>query len=226
MRRRSRRRRGRSRKRSPVGHWLYVAVSSEPELLTTSCLLTTTSSSSSVSRDEALQPHSSAPALLCAAPPDSIRSATWARRPRRNNNQWIPTGRRLVLCPGRRTQLTPTDQPHCAPPPRARLQLQQQSLRPRLRSHTGAALGRLRPGIYSRHTRDRATLLNLGSQGYVSSYNGAELRRYTSFRAHNSVQQPERVVRQLLFNERGVVSLAARGLHMSTRGGPAMWNLQ
>jgi PAB-dependent poly(A)-specific ribonuclease subunit 2 len=33
-------------------------------------------------------------------------------------------------------------------------------------------------------------------------------------------------VRQLLFNERGVISLAARSVHASARGGPAQWHLQ
>jgi hypothetical protein len=49
-----------------------------------------------------------------------------------------------------------------------------------------------------------------------------DLQRYTSFKAHPASDGP---VRQLLFNEKGVIALGARNVHMSIRRGPALWNV-
>ncbi|KZF21116.1 hypothetical protein L228DRAFT_269516 [Xylona heveae TC161] len=58
--------------------------------------------------------------------------------------------------------------------------------------------------------------------GRVSSFYGPELQKYTSFRAHASVEGP---VRQLLFNDKGVISVASRSIHMSSRRGLTMWHI-
>ncbi|EKJ70854.1 hypothetical protein FPSE_09006 [Fusarium pseudograminearum CS3096] len=52
--------------------------------------------------------------------------------------------------------------------------------------------------------------------GRVTSFYGAELQRYTSFKAHTSTEGP---VRQILLNEKGVIALGARDLHMAIRRG-------
>lgn len=71
-----------------------------------------------------------------------------------------------------------------------------------------------------------AELLWLGTdQGYVSSFNGSELRRYSSYRGHASIVPIEKPVRQILLNDRGVITLASKSMHLSLRGGPAQWNL-
>ena len=55
------------------------------------------------------------------------------------------------------------------------------------------------------------------------SFYGSELQRYTSFRAHPSSDGP---VRQLVFNEKGVIALGPRSVHMSTRRGLTLWNIR
>lgn len=61
----------------------------------------------------------------------------------------------------------------------------------------------------------------------MTSYCGNELRKYTSYRAHASAVNPtDNAVRQMLVNDRGVVSLSARGLHFSIRRGLSQWNIQ
>lgn len=66
-----------------------------------------------------------------------------------------------------------------------------------------------------------------GSQGRVTSYCGNELRKYTSYRGHASAVLPtDNAVRQMLVNDRGVVSLSARGLHFSIRRGLSQWDIQ
>lgn len=60
-------------------------------------------------------------------------------------------------------------------------------------------------------------------QGRVTSFCGTELQRYTSFKAHSTADGP---VRQILVNEKGVVALGAKDLHMSLRRGPTVWHLR
>ena len=50
-----------------------------------------------------------------------------------------------------------------------------------------------------------------------------DMQRYTSFKAHPASDGP---VRQLLFNEKGVIALGPRNVHMSIRRGPALWNVR
>jgi PAB-dependent poly(A)-specific ribonuclease subunit 2 len=54
------------------------------------------------------------------------------------------------------------------------------------------------------------------------SFYGPDLQKYTSYKAHSSA---EGAVRQLLFNDRGVISIAAKSAHMSLRRGLAQWNI-
>lgn len=58
------------------------------------------------------------------------------------------------------------------------------------------------------------------SQGRVTSFYGNNLQKYTSFRAH---PPSEGAVHQLLFNDKGVIALGARGVHMAMRRGPPVW---
>lgn len=61
----------------------------------------------------------------------------------------------------------------------------------------------------------------------MTSYCGNELRKYTSYRGHaNAVLSTDNAVRQMLVNDRGVVSLSARSLHFSIRRGLSQWNIQ
>ncbi|KAI1371056.1 PAB-dependent poly(A)-specific ribonuclease subunit PAN2 [Hypoxylon crocopeplum] len=59
--------------------------------------------------------------------------------------------------------------------------------------------------------------------GRVSSFYGTKLQPYTSFKAHNSQDGP---IRQLLFNDKGVIVLGSRGVHMATRRGPPLWSIR
>ncbi|KAI9848000.1 MAG: poly(A)-specific ribonuclease [Thelocarpon superellum] len=58
--------------------------------------------------------------------------------------------------------------------------------------------------------------------GRVTSFYGPDLQKYTSFRAHLSHEGP---VRQLLFNNKGVISIASKSVHLSLRRGLAQWTL-
>ncbi|KAI1777276.1 PAB-dependent poly(A)-specific ribonuclease subunit PAN2 [Hypoxylon cercidicola] len=59
--------------------------------------------------------------------------------------------------------------------------------------------------------------------GRVSSFYGAKLQPYTSFKAHTSQDGP---VRQILFNDKGVIALGSRGVHMALRRGPPLWSIR
>jgi PAB-dependent poly(A)-specific ribonuclease subunit 2 len=64
-------------------------------------------------------------------------------------------------------------------------------------------------------------LLWLGSQyGRVMSCYGPELAKYTSHKGH-----PNDDVRQIIFHEKGVITLSAHHVHMSQRTGPTVWHL-
>lgn len=59
--------------------------------------------------------------------------------------------------------------------------------------------------------------------GRVTSFYGTELQRYTSFKAH---QTPDGPVRQILVNEKGVVVLGSKDVHMALRRGPPLWHIR
>ncbi|KAF5027632.1 hypothetical protein F66182_258 [Fusarium sp. NRRL 66182] len=59
--------------------------------------------------------------------------------------------------------------------------------------------------------------------GRVTSFYGTELQRYTSFKAHASSDGP---VRQILVNEKGIVALGAKNVHMAIRRGPPIWHIR
>lgn len=59
-------------------------------------------------------------------------------------------------------------------------------------------------------------------QGRVTSFYGPELQRYTSIKAHPSSEGP---VRQLLFHEKGIISLSSKSVHLSSRRGLTQWHL-
>ncbi|KAF1813417.1 cysteine proteinase [Eremomyces bilateralis CBS 781.70] len=59
--------------------------------------------------------------------------------------------------------------------------------------------------------------------GRVTSFYGSELQRYTSFRAH---APPEPAVKQILINDKGVLSISKKSIHFSTRRGLTLWHLK
>lgn len=59
-------------------------------------------------------------------------------------------------------------------------------------------------------------------QGRVTSFYGAELTKYTSYKGHTSA---EGAVKQLLFCDRGVISIASRSVHLASRRGLTQWHL-
>ncbi|KKK14706.1 hypothetical protein P175DRAFT_0449923 [Aspergillus ochraceoroseus IBT 24754] len=70
---------------------------------------------------------------------------------------------------------------------------------------------------------DVMELLWIGNEyGRITSFYGPELQRYTSVRAHPASEGP---VRQILFHERGVISLSLNSVHMITRRGLTQWHI-
>ncbi|KAL4887154.1 PAB-dependent poly(A)-specific ribonuclease subunit pan2 [Aspergillus karnatakaensis] len=70
---------------------------------------------------------------------------------------------------------------------------------------------------------DVSELLWAGNEyGRITSFYGPELQRYTSVRAHPVSEGP---VRQILFHERGVISLSPKSVHMITRRGLTQWHV-
>ncbi|KAI5464781.1 ubiquitin carboxyl-terminal hydrolase-domain-containing protein [Mariannaea sp. PMI_226] len=59
--------------------------------------------------------------------------------------------------------------------------------------------------------------------GRVTSFYGTELQRYTSFKAHLT---PDGPVRQILVNEKGVVVLGSKDVHMAIRRGLPIWHIK
>ncbi|KAM0265662.1 hypothetical protein ACHAQJ_000096 [Trichoderma viride] len=59
--------------------------------------------------------------------------------------------------------------------------------------------------------------------GRVTSFLSTELQRYTSFKAHQAADGP---VRQILVNDKGVVVLGSKDVHMASRRGPPMWHIR
>ncbi|KAF9875948.1 pab-dependent poly -specific ribonuclease subunit [Colletotrichum karsti] len=59
--------------------------------------------------------------------------------------------------------------------------------------------------------------------GRVTSFYGSELQRYTSFKAHTT---PDGPVRQILVNDKGVVVLGSKDIHMASRKGPPIWHVR
>ncbi|KAI0164180.1 PAB-dependent poly(A)-specific ribonuclease subunit PAN2 [Xylariaceae sp. FL1272] len=60
--------------------------------------------------------------------------------------------------------------------------------------------------------------------GRVSSYYGAKLQLYTSFKIHS--YQDKFAISQILFNEKGVVVVGTRGVYMRHRRGLPLWSLR
>lgn len=61
------------------------------------------------------------------------------------------------------------------------------------------------------------------NQGRVTSFFGSELQRYTSFKAHAN---NEGAVRQILVNDKGVVALGSKEVHMASRRGLPLWHIK
>lgn len=59
-------------------------------------------------------------------------------------------------------------------------------------------------------------------QGRITSYYGPGLQRYISLRAHPA---NEGRVANLLFHERGVISLASKSVHLTSRRGLTQWHI-
>ncbi|PGH31538.1 PAB-dependent poly(A)-specific ribonuclease subunit PAN2 [[Emmonsia] crescens] len=70
---------------------------------------------------------------------------------------------------------------------------------------------------------DTQELLWTGNEfGRVTSFYGPELQRYTSVKAHPASEGP---VRQLLFHEKGVISVSSKSVHLTSRRGLTIWHL-
>ncbi|KAL4909167.1 PAB-dependent poly(A)-specific ribonuclease subunit pan2 [Aspergillus multicolor] len=70
---------------------------------------------------------------------------------------------------------------------------------------------------------DVSELLWAGNEyGRITSFYGPELQRYTSVRAHPVA---EGQVRQIIFHERGVISLSSKSVHMISRRGLTQWHI-
>lgn len=59
-------------------------------------------------------------------------------------------------------------------------------------------------------------------KGRITSFYGPDVQKYTSLQAHPA---QEGAVAQFLFNERGVISLASRSIHMISRRGLTQWHI-
>ncbi|KAK2592263.1 poly(A)-specific ribonuclease [Conoideocrella luteorostrata] len=59
--------------------------------------------------------------------------------------------------------------------------------------------------------------------GRVTSFLGSELQRYTSFKAHLPADGP---VRQILVNDKGLIILGSKDVHMAQRRGPPIWHIR
>ncbi|PNY28099.1 PAB-dependent poly(A)-specific ribonuclease subunit PAN2 [Tolypocladium capitatum] len=59
--------------------------------------------------------------------------------------------------------------------------------------------------------------------GRVTAFVGSELQRYTSFKAHLA---SDGLVRQILVNDKGVVILGSRDVHMALRRGVPLWHIR
>ena len=65
-------------------------------------------------------------------------------------------------------------------------------------------------------------------QGRIVSFYGQELQKYTSVRAHSSNSPRstnDATVRQILFCNKGVVSVSSRSVHLSSRRGLTQWHI-
>ncbi|KAI0197632.1 PAB-dependent poly(A)-specific ribonuclease subunit PAN2 [Astrocystis sublimbata] len=67
-------------------------------------------------------------------------------------------------------------------------------------------------------------LLWTGNQfGRVTSFYGAKLQQYTSFKAHTT---KDGAVLQILFNDKGIIIIGAHSVHMRTRRGQPLWTVR
>lgn len=64
--------------------------------------------------------------------------------------------------------------------------------------------------------------IEIALQGRVTSFYGPELQKYTSIRAHPENEGP---VKQFLFHERGIISVAPKSVHLSSRRGLTQWHI-
>jgi PAB-dependent poly(A)-specific ribonuclease subunit 2 len=60
-------------------------------------------------------------------------------------------------------------------------------------------------------------------QGRVTSFYGTKMQLYTSFKAHLSADGP---IRQMLVNDKGIIALGSKDLHMALRRGPPIWHIR
>lgn len=88
------------------------------------------------------------------------------------------------------------------------------------------------PGLRAHHTpvttlafdTSQELLWTGNDYGRVTSFYGTtHPNQYTSFKAHSS---QDGKVHQLLFNDKGVIALGSRSVHMAMRRGPPLWNIR
>ncbi|KAF2485463.1 ubiquitin carboxyl-terminal hydrolase-domain-containing protein [Neohortaea acidophila] len=65
--------------------------------------------------------------------------------------------------------------------------------------------------------------------GRITSFYGAELQRHTSYRGHDSTAgrgaRGSAAVKQLLFCQKGILSISPRSVHLSNRRGLTLWHI-
>ncbi|KAF2717991.1 hypothetical protein K431DRAFT_333256 [Polychaeton citri CBS 116435] len=65
------------------------------------------------------------------------------------------------------------------------------------------------------------------THGRLTSFYGADLQRYTSYRGHAEKQRgtSASAVKQILFCDRGLISVSQKSVHMSSRKGQTLWHI-
>ncbi|KAF1982126.1 PAB-dependent poly(A)-specific ribonuclease subunit PAN2 [Aulographum hederae CBS 113979] len=85
------------------------------------------------------------------------------------------------------------------------------------------------PGVHALPTPVSAIAFDTGQEllwagneyGRMVSFYGLELQKYTSYKAHPSTE----AVKQILFCDKGVISLSPRSIHLASRRGLTIWHL-
>lgn len=95
----------------------------------------------------------------------------------------------------------------------------------------------LTTGLGARITLDGEQLRELSSpspiahgntdslKGRITSFYGPTLERYTSYRGHTPAEGTVAAVKQLLFTDKGVLSVSKHSVHYATRRGLTQWHL-
>lgn len=87
-----------------------------------------------------------------------------------------------------------------------------------------AALDREQPCEPPAHAHHLNPIADV-EKGRITSFFGATLERYTSYRGHTPAEGNVGAVKQLLFTDKGVLSVSKHSVHYATRRGLTQWHL-